>query len=114
MLPISIVLIAFYTLIGKYLINLVAGTDFSESYNPMLLLLFGYISYLMFFWTRHYLFMNDLILKHTIARLINLSIFIISSGLLIKTFFYNGIAISISLGMIAQKIYELFAYYRNK
>ena len=114
LLPISIILIAFYTLIGKYLINLVAGTDFSESYNPMLLLLFGYISYLMFFWTRHYLFMNNLILKHTIARLINLFIFIISSGLLIKTFFYNGIAISISLGMIAQKIYELFAYYRNK
>ena len=112
--PMSIVLVAFYTLIGKYLINLVAGIDFRESYSPMLFLLMGYLSYLIFFWTRHYLFLNNLILKHTVARLINVSVFIISSGLLIKTFSYNGIAISISLGMIAQKIYEIFAYYRNK
>ena len=110
----SIVLVAFYALIGKYLINLVAGIDFTESYSPMLFLLMGYLSYLIFFWTRHYLFLNNLILKHTVARLINVFVFIISSGLLIKNLSYNGIAISISLGMIAQKIYEIFAYYRNK
>ena len=114
LLPISILLITFYTLIGNYLIILVAGSEFRESYSPMLLLLVGYICYLMLFWTRHYLFLNNLISKHTIARLLNLLVFIFSSSFLIESFLYNGIAVSISLGIFAQKLYELFAYSRKR
>ena len=114
LLPISILLITFYTLIGNYLIILVAGSEFRESYSPMLLLLVGYICYLMLFWTRHYLFLNNLISKHTIARLLNLFVFIFSSSFLIESFLYNGIAVSISLGIFAQKLYELFAYFRKR
>jgi len=80
----------------------------------MIILLFGYITYFITFWTRHYLLLNDLILKHTTGRIINLAVFIISSSVLITQYSFNGIALSISLGIISQKIYEVFVYVKNK
>ena len=57
---------------------------------------------------------DDLILKHTTGRIINLAVFIISSSVLITQYSFNGIALSISLGIISQKIYEVFVYVKNK
>jgi len=112
--PITILLITVYLLFGDQLISFIAGEEFQESMMPMIILLFGYITYFITFWTRHYLFLNDLILKHTTGRIINLAVFIISSSVLITQYSFNGIALSISLGIISQKIYEVFVYVKNK
>ncbi len=111
--PITFLLITVYLLFGDQLISFVAGEAFQESIIPMIILLFGYIAYFITFWTRHYLLLNDLILKHTTGRIINLIVFIISSSVLIAQYSFNGIALSISLGIISQKIYELFIYVKN-
>ena len=112
--PITFFLLTSYLLFGDQLISFVAGKEFQESFMPMIILLFGYIAYFITFWTRHYLLLNDLILKHTIGRIIYLAVFIISSSILITEFSFNGIASAISLGIISQKIYEVFAYAKNK
>ena len=112
--PITFLLITVYLLFGDQLISFVAGLEFQESIMPMIILLFGYIAYFITFWTRHYLLLNDLILKHTIGRIINLAVFIISSSVLITQYSFNGIALSISLGIVSQKIYEVFVYVKNK
>ena len=112
--PITFLLITVYLLFGDQLISFVAGEEFQESIMPMIILLFGYIAYFITFWTRHYLLLNDLILKHTTGRIINLAVFIISSSVLIAQYSFNGIALSISLGIISQKIYEVFIYVKNK
>ena len=112
--PMTFLLITIYLLFGDQLISFVAGGEFQESFVPMVILLFGYIAFLVTFWTRHYLLLNDLILKHTIGRIINLVVFIISSSILITQFSFNGIALSISLGIISRKIYEVFVYAKNK
>ena len=111
--PITFLLITVYLLFGDKLISFVAGEEFQESIMPMIILLFGYIAYFVTFWTRHYLLLNDLILKHTTGRIINLVVFIISSSVLIAQYSFNGIALSISLGIISQKIYEVFIYVKN-
>ena len=112
--PSSIFIVLFYYSFGEILIDFVAGSQFNDSYTPMMILLVGYMFYYMTFWTRHFLLLNDLILKHTTARIVNLFIFIISSPYLITNFGFNGIAISISLSMISQKIYELLIYFNKK
>ena len=112
--PITFLLITVYLLFGDQLISFVAGEEFQESVIPMIILLFGYITYFITFWTRHYLLLNDLILKHTTGRIINLVVFIILSSVLITQYSFNGIALSISLGIISQKIYEIFLYVKNR
>ena len=112
--PITFLLVTIYLLFGDQLIRFVAGEEFQESIIPMFILFFGYIAYFITFWTRHYLLLNDLILKHTTGRIINLTVFIISSSVLIAEYSFNGIASSISLGIISQKIYEVFIYVKNK
>ena len=112
--PITFLLITVYLLFGDQLISFVAGVEFQESIMPMIILLFGYIAYFITFWTRHYLLLNDLILKHTTGRIINLAVFSISSSVLITQYSFNGIALSISLGIVSQKIYEVFVYVKNK
>ena len=112
--PITFLLVYIYLLFGDQLIRFVAGEEFQESIIPMFILFFGYIAYFITFWTRHYLLLNDLILKHTTGRIINLAVFIISSSVLIAEYSFNGIASSISLGIISQKIYEVLVYVKNK
>ena len=93
---------------------LIAGIDYITSYTPLLILLTGYIFYLLTFWSRHYLFINDLITQHTIGRFLYLVIFVSLSLLLIESLTFNGVAISISAGMIIQKLYEIYVYFKNK
>ncbi len=80
----------------------------------MMILLVGFISYYLTFWTRHYLLLNDLILKHTIARVVNLVTFVLTAPFLITNYGFNGIAFSISMSVLFQKIYELSVYLKNK
>tara|TARA_X000000368_G_scaffold227655_1_gene179738 strand:- start:2702 stop:3958 length:1257 start_codon:yes stop_codon:yes gene_type:complete len=103
-----------YIFFGNQLIELIAGTEFSDSYTPMLILLIGYIAYYLTFWTRHYLLLSGLILQHTKGRIVNLFVFMITSPLLIPSYGFNGIALSVSISIIFQKIYEIYVYSQNK
>ena len=114
LIPSSILIIFIYYLFGNQLIQLIAGNAFYDSFSPMMILLVGFISYYLTFWTRHYLLLNDLILKHTIARVVNLVTFVLTAPLLITNYGFNGIAFSISMSVLFQKIYELSVYLKNK
>ena len=114
LIPSSILISLAYLFFGKKLIDIIAGQEFADSYMPMLILVVGYIAYYLTFWTRHYLLLNGLILKHTKGRVVNLLVFLIASPLLIPSYGFNGIAMSISLSIILQKLYEINAYYKNK
>ena len=114
LIPASILIFGFYYFFGIQLIELIVGDEFSKSYTPMLILVIGYLSYFLTFWTRHYLFLNNLIRKHTIARLINLLVFLIGSTFLINLFSFNGIALAVTSGTIIQKLYEYYIYFINK
>ena len=114
LIPSSILIIFVYYFFGNQLIELIAGNAFYDSFSPMMILLVGFISYYLTFWTRHYLLLNDLILKHTIARVINLLAFVVTAPILITNYGFNGIAFSISISVLLQKIYELSVYLKNR
>ena len=108
------VIVSGYYFFGKKLIEIIAGSGFMNSYTPMLILLVGYMSYYLTFWTRHFLLLNNLILKHTKGRIVNLAVFLATSPFLISNYGFNGIALAISLSILLQKIYELSVYFKNK
>jgi len=112
--PMSLAIVFGYLFFGNQLIRLIAGSEYQDSFLPLTILLVGYLTYLLTFWTRHYLLLNELILKHTVGRVYNLLTFLILSALLIRTHSFNGIAFSITAGMIVQKIYEVMIYIKNK
>ena len=114
LLPSSVIIVSFYYLFGSNLIEIIAGDEFADAFLPMIILLFGFMSYYLTFWTRHFLFMNDLIHKHTIGRVINLIIFLSTAPFFISNFGFNGIAISISLSTVFQKLYEFSVYLKYK
>ena len=72
LIPSSILISLAYLFVGKKLIDIIAGQEFADSYMPMLILVVGYIAYYLTFWTRHYLLLNGLILKHIKGRVVNL------------------------------------------
>ena len=114
LLPSSVIIVSIYYLFGRNLIEIIAGDEFADAFLPMMILLFGFMSYYLTFWTRHFLFMNDLIHKHTIGRVINLIIFLSTAPFFISNFGFNGIAISISLSTAFQKLYEFSVYLKYK
>ena len=114
LIPSSSVIALAYLFFGKQLIELIAGSEFSDSYIPMLILGVGYLAYYLTFWTRHYLLLNGLILQHTKGRIVNLFVFMTTSPLLIPAYGFNGIALSVSLSILFQKIYEINAYFKNR
>ena len=114
LIPMSLAIVFGYLFFGNQLIRLIAGSEYQDSYLPLIILLVGYLTYLLTFWTRHYLLLNELILKHTVGRVYNLLTFLILSPLLTRTYSFNGIAFSITAGMIVQKIYEVMIYIKNK
>ena len=114
LLPSSVIIVSIYYLFGSNLIEIIAGDEFADAFLPMMILLFGFMSYYLTFWTRHFLFMNDLIHKHTIGRVINLIIFLSTAPFFISNFGFNGIAISISLSTAFQKLYEFGVYLKYK
>ena len=114
LLPSSVIIVSIYYLFGSNLIEIIAGDEFADAFLPMMILLFGFMSYYLTFWTRHFLFMNDLIHKHTIGRVVNLIIFLSTAPFFISNFGFNGIAISISLSTAFQKLYEFSVYLKYK
>ncbi len=112
LLPISTVLLAFYIYFGNELINLISGPSFDNAYQPLLILLIGYIVYLNTFWVRQLLLFKNLIHYHANSRIVLLIVFLISAFFLSPTYGANGLALALSLGMISQKVYEFYSYKR--
>ena len=112
--PIAIILVGAYYFYGKTAIIFLSSNDYLNSFTPLMILLVGFIFYFLTFWTRQYLLINNSILSHTRARIINTIVFIISSSIFIDMYSYNGIALSISLGIISHKLYELKEYFKVK
>ena len=114
LIPLSVCLVCLYYFFGKTVIVLLASREFLNSFFPMMILLIGFIFYLLTFWTRQYLLIKNSILSHTRARIINTVVFATSAAFLIDLYSYNGIAVSVTLGIISHKLYELKEYYKIK
>ena len=84
-----------YVFGGELLITTIGSKEFLNSYQPMLIMLIGNLFFLLTFWSRHYLLINNEILAHTKGRLLNSLTFVILSILLIDEFSVNGVAIAI-------------------
>ena len=64
LLPISILLFGIYFIFGRNLILFIGNEEFINSFEPMMVLLIGFITYLLSFWIRQYLLFADLIQFH--------------------------------------------------
>jgi len=109
LLPISALLTLTYFSGGEILISTLGSNEFLNAYQPMLIMLLGYLFFFLTFWTRHFLLIKDSILSHTIARLMNTLTFLITSVFLLNKFSLAGAAIAVSLGIFVQKTMELRA-----
>ena len=110
LLPLSTIIIIPYVYFGENLINLISGSSFLDAYEPMLVLVIGYVIYLNTFWIRQLLLFSNLIQYHAVSRLISLFVFVLASFFFVDQFAAVGIAISLSLSMIVQKLYEFYAF----
>ena len=59
------------------------------------------------------LLFSNLIQFHAFSRLISLAVFVVGSSLFVVQFGAVGIAIATSLSMIAQKMYEFYAFNKH-
>ena len=110
LLPLSAIIIIPYVYFGENLISLISGRSFLDAYEPMLVLVIGYIIYLNSFWIRQLLLFSNLIQYHSVSRLISLVVFVLASFFFVDQFAAVGIAIALSLSMILQKFYEFYAF----
>ena len=110
LVPLSVVLIAAYNLIGKNIILLIGNEEFLDSYNPMLILLVGFITYLLTFWIRQYLLFYGLIHFHAYGRIIYSITFVLLALLLSESYSSLGIAYSLSAAMVVQKLFEIIIF----
>ena len=111
--PVSICAALFYLIFGKLFISTIFGENFEPAYFQVLILLIGYIFYLNTFWIRHVLLLNEKINFHTISRLINTISFLLFSYIFSSILPTYGIAISATIGVILQKIYEIKIFYNK-
>ena len=110
LLPLSAIIIIPYVYFGENLISLISSSSFLDAYEPMLVLVIGYIIYLNTFWIRQLLLFSNLIQYHSVSRLISLVVFVLASFFFVNQFAAVGIAIALSLSMILQKFYEFYAF----
>ena len=76
----------------------------------MLILLIGFLTYFLTFWIRQYLLFNDLIEFHAYGRIIYSITFIVLALVLSNSFSATGIATSLTIAMVSQKLFELIVY----
>jgi len=108
--PISVIILIFYFVFGQYLIQVIAGKEFIESVQPLRILVIGYIFYFCTFWVRQKILFAEKIQFHTIARLIGTVMFLILANFLAQELKAVGLAIALTIGMVSQKIFELYIY----
>ncbi len=110
LIPVASVVTLFYVLFGKTFIEIVGSEEFLKSYEPLVILLIGYVTFLLTFWVRQLLLFNNLIIFHTYGKLIYTFSFIFFSLILSPAYGYNGIALSLTIAIIFQKLFEIRIY----
>ena len=110
LLPISTGILLIFISAGRQIITLIGSSDFSNAYEPMIILTLGYLVYLLTFWIRQSLLFNNLIIYHVYGRLIYTLVFIILSVPMTNLYSVSGLAFSLSLAITFQKMYEYFIY----
>ena len=110
LLPISILLFGIYFIFGRNLILFIGNEEFINSFEPMMVLLIGFTTYLLSFWIRQYLLFADLIEFHAYGRIIYSFVFLVLAVLLSDSFSSLGIAIALSSAMVLQKLFEYTIY----
>ncbi len=110
LLPISILLFGIYFIFGRKLILFIGNEQFINSFEPMMVLLIGFTTYLLSFWIRQYLLFADLIEFHAYGRIIYSFVFLVLSVLLSDSFSSLGVAIALSSAMVLQKLFEYTIY----
>ena len=110
MLPISILLVGIYFILGRNLILFIGNEEFVNSFEPMMVLLIGFITYLLSFWIRQYLLFADLIQFHAYGRIVYSFVFLVLAVLLSDSFSSLGIAFALSTAMVLQKLFEFYIY----
>ena len=110
LLPISILLFGIYFIFGRNLILFIGNEEFINSFEPMMVLLIGFTTYLLSFWIRQYLLFADLIQFHAYGRIIYSFVFLVLAVLLSDSFSSLGIAIALSSAMVLQKLFEYTIY----
>jgi len=113
LLPLSFSLILVYFIFGKNLILFLGNEDFIDSFEPMMILLLGFVIYLLTFWIRQYLLFSNLIQFHAYGRIIYTLTFLVLVIIFTSSYSALGIAFSLSTAMTVQKIFE-FTIYRKK
>ena len=113
LIPISFLLFALYVFLGEFIILQIGSESFLKSYNPMIILCIGYIIYLLTFWIRQSLLLNNLIHFHSYGRLIYCSAFLVVSFFLANSFKEIGISASLTIAIFLQKTFE-YVIYRKK
>ncbi len=113
LLPLSFSLILIYFIFGKNLILFLGNEDFIDSFEPMMILLIGFVVYLLTFWIRQYLLFSNLIQFHAYGRIIYTLTFLVLVIIFTSSYSALGIAFSLSTAMTVQKIFE-FTIYRKK
>ncbi len=110
LLPTSLLLFGIYFIFGKNLIVFIGNEEFLNSFMPMMVLLIGFITYLLSFWIRQYLLFSDLIQFHAYGRIIYSLVFLVLAIFLSDSLSSLGIAIALSSAMVLQKIFEYTIY----
>ena len=110
LLPISILLFGIYFIFGRNLILFIGNEEFINSFEPMMVLLIGFTTYLLSFWIRQYLLFADLIEFHAYGRIIYSFVFLVLAVLLSDSFSSLGVAIALSSAMVLQKLFEYTIY----
>ena len=110
LLPISILLFGIYFIFGRNLILFIGNEEFINSFEPMMVLLIGFTTYLLSFWIRQYLLFADLIEFHAFGRIIYSFVFLVLAVLLSDSFSSLGVAIALSSAMVLQKLFEYTIY----
>ena len=113
LIPISFLIFSLYVFLGEFIILQIGSESFLKSYNPMIILCIGFVIYLLTFWIRQSLLLNNLIHFHSYGRLIYCSSFLVLSSFLANTFKEIGIAVSLTIAIILQKTFE-YIIYRKK
>ncbi len=110
LIPISFLIFSLYIFFGEFIILKIGSESFLKSYNPMIILCIGFIIYLLTFWIRQSLLLNNLIVFHSYGRLIYCSAFLVLSFFLANTFKETGIAASLTIAILIQKTFEYIVY----
>ena len=110
LLPISISLFGIYFIFGRNLILFIGNEEFINSFEPMMVLLIGFTTYLLSFWIRQYLLFADLIQFHAYGRIVYSFVFLVLAVLLSDSFSSLGVAIALSSAMVLQKLFEYTIY----